>query len=110
MLSSRFLDEKHAFVEISFPQGFIFTKDVFLFQVSLLRLFDMEGLFVVISSLSFDYLAWGGAIDCLFYIFLCSLLDAISGTFLAFISHFTSFVAQHASFTPISHGGERSSR
>jgi hypothetical protein len=51
----------------------------------------MEGLFVVISRHSFDYVAWGGAIDCLFYIFLCSLLDAILGTFFAFYITFHFF-------------------
>ena len=33
------------------------------------------------SPVSPSTISHGGAIDCLFYIFLCSLLDAISGTF-----------------------------
>jgi hypothetical protein len=49
-----------AFVGISFPQGFIFTKDVFSSSSLFFACFDMEGLFVVISRLSFDYVAWGG--------------------------------------------------
>ena len=67
----------HTFVEIlSYAfvvQGFIFTKDVFSSSSLFFACFDMEGLFVVISRLSFDYVAWGGAIDCLFSDFFCVL-------------------------------------
>ncbi len=45
-------------------QGFIFTKDVFSSSSLFFACFDMEGLFVLISRLSFDYVAWGGAIVC----------------------------------------------
>ena len=51
-----------------------------------------------------------GEIDCLFYLFFVLLARCYFGHISLFISHFTSFVAQHASFTPISHGGERLSR
>jgi hypothetical protein len=36
-------------------QGFIFTKDVLSSSSLFFACFDMEGLFVVISRLSFDY-------------------------------------------------------
>jgi hypothetical protein len=75
----------HAFVGISFPQGFIFTKDVFL--KSLLLLFDMEGLFVVFSSLSFDYLEWGRLIVC--SIFFCALSSML------FRAHFAFYITFH---------------
>ena len=77
----------HTFVEISFPQGFIFTKDVYL--QSLLRLFDMEGLFVVFSSLSFDYLEWGRLIVC--SIFFCALSSMLFRTHFAFYITFHFF-------------------
>ena len=92
----------HTFVEISFPQGFIFTKDVYL--QSLLRLFDMEGLFVVFSSLSFDYLEWGRLIVCSIF-FLCSWLDAISGTF-RFLYHISLLSLLNMLLSRLFHMGE----